>query len=103
MAGLLEYDRLWTFTSTGAGAWEDAYHAREHGFLLETVAGTTATITIEHRRKNSTITALIGAASNLDASSMVTVAYTGTLYQVRPRVTDMTSTGTVYVQGVGNS
>lgn len=99
---VLEYDRLWTFTSTGAGAWEDAYHAQEHVFNIETAAGSTATVQMETRRKDSTVTAAIGSAQVMDASSMVQINVTAALWQVRPRVTSMTSTGTVYVQGIGN-
>jgi len=99
---MLEYNRLWTFTSTGAGAWEDAFHAREHNFIVETAAGSTATVVIEQRRSNGSVAVQLGTSMNLDASSGTSQQLTGAFYQVRARVTDMTSTGTVYVQGVGN-
>lgn len=99
---MIEYDRLWTFTSTGAGAWEDSYLASNHTFNLETAAGSTASIRIETRRKDSSIGVLLSTAVIvMDASSAVTLSIVGALYQVRPYVTAKTSTGTVYVQGFG--
>jgi hypothetical protein len=100
---ILEYDKLWTFTSTGAGAWQDAYTAAQHTFNIETAAGSTATVLLEHRRQGSSLVTIFESTSvNLAASSHVSRSYSGAYYQVRPHVTDMTSTGTVYVQGLGN-
>lgn len=99
--GLLEFSRIWTFTSTGAGTWQDAYTANNVTFHIETNAGSTCTVQLEHRRKNGTNTSLFEAATNMGASSVVTRAFQGVYYQVRPRVTD--STGTVTIHGVGNS
>jgi hypothetical protein len=100
---MLEYSRTWTFTSTGAGDWEDAFHATSHQFIGETAAGSTATYQIEHRRLGSSITMTIGAEVTLDASTAASNQVTGAFWQVRPRVTSLTSTGTLRVQGVGLS
>ena len=100
---MLEYKRTWTFTSTGASAWEDAYLANQHTFNIETAAGSTATVQIESRRSGSTVSAVVGASVNMGASSMVPLMVSGAYDQVRAHVTDMTSTGTVIVQGFGNS
>jgi hypothetical protein len=99
---ILEYDRLWTFTSTGAGTWQDAHWAQNVTFHIETAAGSTATVVLEQRRHGGSAAAAFEAAINMGASSAVTRAYSGAYYQVRPRVTDITSTGTVYIQGIGN-
>lgn len=98
---LLEFDRLWTFTSTGASAWEKAGWAQNVTFVLEAAPGSTATVQLEHRRKGSTLVSLFKSV-NLDANTSTSAAYQGSYYEVRARVTDKTSTGTVYVQGIGN-
>ena len=101
---MLEYDRSYTLTSSGATAWEDAYQASNHTFVIETGAGSTATVRPETRGYNSSIGILLSTAViTLDASSAVAVSIVGALYQVRCRVTDMTSTGTVRVQMFGNT
>jgi hypothetical protein len=99
---LLEFDRNWTFTSTGAGGWQDAYTADNVTFYVETAPGSTATVVLEHRRQGSSLTVAFATAINLSQAASTSQAYSGAYYQVRARVSDMTSTGTVYVQAVGN-
>lgn len=99
---LVEFDKTWTFTSTGAGVWQDAYTAGNLTFYVETAPGSTATILLEHRRQASSLTVAFATAVNMAQAASTAQAYAGAYYQIRPRVTDMTSTGTVYVQAVGN-
>ena len=44
---ILEFDRLWTFTSTGAGTWQRAGFAQHIPFNLETAPGSTATVLLQ--------------------------------------------------------
>ena len=99
---ILEFDRKWAFTSTGSGGWERATWAQQITFVCESAAGSTGTVRLEHRRKGSTSVSLFDTAVVLDASTAVTKAFVGAYYEIRPRVTDMTSTGTITVQGIGN-
>ena len=100
---ILEFDRTWTFTSTGAGGWESAKWAQNIQFIVETPPGSTAGVRLEHRRKGSTLVSLLSSATMASSAGNSTAfAYSGVFFEIRPRVTDMTSTGTVYVQGIGN-
>ena len=98
---VLEFNKLWTFTSTGAGAWEHAANASHLTFNLETAPGSTATILLQHRRAGSTLVTQFSSV-NMGAAESTSVSYSGAYFEIRPRVTDKTSTGTVYVQAVGN-
>jgi hypothetical protein len=101
---MFEYDSTQTFTSTGATAWQDAYHAVNHTFVFETAAGSTCTLRPETRLKGGDVGILLSTAVvNMGASSAVAVSIVGALYQTRIRVTDITSTGTVKVHLFGNS
>jgi hypothetical protein len=99
---LLEFDKKWTFSSTGSGAWQDSYTAGDVTFYVETGPGSTATVLLEHRQYNSSLSVPFGAAVNVGAGASTAQAFSGAYYQVRPRVTDLTSTGTVTVTAVGN-
>lgn len=98
----LEYNRTQVFTSTGVTDWIDAYTAQEHTITAETAAGSSCTVLFETRRQGGTLASAQGPAINLNASSATTEQLTGAYYQVRARVTDLTSTGTVSVQLMGN-
>lgn len=100
---ILEFDKLWTFTSTGAGSWERATWARDITFYIETPPGSTAGVRLEHRRKGSTLVSLFSSATmGSSAGNSTALSFGGAYYEIRPRVTDITSTGTVYVQAIGN-
>jgi hypothetical protein len=96
-----EFNRLWTFTSTGAGTWENAQTAQNITFVLETAPGSTATVLLQHRRSGSTLVTQFSSV-NMGAAESTSFSYSGAYFEIRPRVTDKTSTGTVYVQGIGN-
>jgi hypothetical protein len=100
---LLEFAQKWTFTSSGSGAWVDAYTSGNVTFTIETAAGSTATVALQYRGQGSSLAVNFESTTvNLDASSVVGRSYTGSYFQVRPYVTAITSTGTVTVYGVGN-
>src|SRR5690554_1908144 len=103
MAGLIEYDRTFTFTSTGASEWVSARFADQHNVLAETAAGSTATVVIEQRRKGGTAVAQVSSSLNLGASALAFEQFGGAFHELRVRVSDLTSTGTIRVQMVGNS
>jgi hypothetical protein len=103
MAGMKEYDYPWTFTSTGIGTWANVTWARQHTFLVETAAGSTCSMQMLTRRKGSTAVSVLGSSATFGASSQIAITVTGNFFEVAPRIKTLTSTGTVYVQGIGNS
>lgn len=103
MPGMKEYGYTWTFTSTGTGTFIDAGWADDHSFYAETAGGSTASLQFLTRRNGSTVTFNLGSSATLAAVANTVVRLTGALDEVAPRIKTLTSTGTVYVQVLGQS
>ena len=99
-----EAHHVWTFTSTNStAAWATVDNAREVSFYINTAAGSTATVILQSAADSTSFAVNLGSTShNLGASSGVLVQFTGPFGLVRPRVSDITSTGTVVVHLFGN-
>lgn len=99
---IIEYDRKWTFTTTGAGEWEPARHATEHTWTLETSTGSSCRMVIETRVKGGVYAAQVGSSMVVDVSTASVQQFTGPYYQLRPRLLTLSSAGPVIVHAVGN-
>jgi|TARA_R110002110_G_scaffold344363_6_gene554344 hypothetical protein len=98
---ILEYSGGKIFTSTGASPWQDAWSAEHHAFIAETNAGSSARLVVQSRMKGGTNTKELSTLS-LAPETVGEVTFHRAAYQVRARVTNMTSTGTVTVRWFGN-